>query len=713
MSLPDREGSYRFSEKIMIVTKKAAAAVALAFTAPAALAQGAPNQATELAPVVVTANPLGSALFDLAAPVSVLGGRDLTLRRESTLGETVANLPGVSSTYFGPSASRPVIRGLDSDRIRILQNGTGMLDVSALSPDHATTVDPLVVDRIEVVRGPAALLYGGTAVGGVVNVLDNRIPQEAVVGVSGRFEPRFGGADNEQSGAAVLEGGNGRIAFHADISSRRNDDVQIPGFARSSRQRALDGPGQDQPRDRLPNSSAHGDSGALGTSLTFDNGYVGVSYADFKTNYGSVAEPNVRLDMQSSRWDAAGEMRELGSFIEAVKFKYGYTDYQHQELESGTVATTFKNKGYEGRIEATHAKLGPFTGAFGVQLSSVNFSALGEEALLPKIDTDSAALFLYEEMTVGRTKFTFGGRLERAKVASAGGGPLDPNTGLPRFGSGQTRSFSDQSGAVGILYSLTQSLNLVANLAHTERAPTYAELFSNGPHTATGQYVIGDTSLDKEKSNGLDVQLRWRSGQYSASIGGFYNRFENYITVMNSGNTRATDGELNPADVGGSVTAAGDKILPEGLYRAVKAEFRGLEAEGKFRVYEGTGNLDLNLRGDYVRATNRDTGEPLPRISPLRLGVGLDYQRGSFGARLDVNHAFKQDHVAANELPTDSYTLVNAALTYRIKAQAMNLEAFLKGNNLFNQEARVHTSFLKDIAPLPGRGILVGIRSTF
>ncbi|WP_434517244.1 TonB-dependent receptor plug domain-containing protein (plasmid) [Dechloromonas sp. ARDL1] len=237
----------------MIVTKKAAAAVALAFTAPAALAQGAPNQATELAPVVVTANPLGSALFDLAAPVSVLGGRDLTLRRESTLGETVANLPGVSSTYFGPSASRPVIRGLDSDRIRILQNGTGMLDVSALSPDHATTVDPLVVDRIEVVRGPAALLYGGTAVGGVVNVLDNRIPQEAVVGVSGRFEPRFGGADNEQSGAAVLEGGNGRIAFHADISSRRNDDVQIPGFARSSRQRALDGPGQDQPRDRLPN----------------------------------------------------------------------------------------------------------------------------------------------------------------------------------------------------------------------------------------------------------------------------------------------------------------------------------------------------------------------------------------------------------------------------------------------------------------------------
>ncbi len=699
----------------MIAINKTAAAVALAFTTPAVFAQGAgtANQAVDLPPVVVTANPLGSGLFDLVAPVSVLGGRDLTLRRESTLGETVANLPGVSSTYFGPNASRPTIRGLDADRIRILQNGNGMLDISALSPDHATAVDPLVVDRVEVVRGPAALLYGGTAVGGVVNVLDNRIPQEAVQGITGRFEPRFGGADDEQSGAAVLEGGNGRIAFHADISSRRTDDLRIPGFARSSRQRAVDGPGQDQPRDRLPNSSSHGDSGALGASLTFDQGYLGVSYADFKTNYGTVAEPNVRIDMNSSRWDAAGEIRGLGSFIEAAKFKFGYTDYEHQEIDAGAVATIFKNKGYETRIEATHAKLGLLTGAFGVQVSSIDFSALGAEALLPKVETDNGALFLYEEAAFGRTKLTFGGRLERAKVASAGGGPLDPNTGLPRFGSARTRNFSGQSGAAGVVYSLTQSVALAANLSHTERAPTYAELFSNGPHAATGQYEEGDPTLAKEKSNGLDLQLRWRSGPHSASLGGFYTRFQNYITVLNSGNRRATDGELNPVDVGGGVTATGDEILPEGLYRAVKADFRGLEAEGKFRVYEGAGSLDLNLRGDYVRATNRDTGEPLPRISPLRLGAGLDYRRGDFGARLDVNHAFKQDRVAANELPTDSYTLVNAALTYRLKAQAMNLEAFLKGNNLFNQEARVHTSFLKDIAPLPGRGFLLGVRGTF
>lgn len=700
-----------------LTLKRSVLALAAAFPLTPALAQeaGSANQPTELPPVVVTANPLGSSLFDLVAPVSVLGGRDLSLRRESTLGETVANLPGVSSTYFGPNASRPTIRGLDADRIRILQNGTGMLDISSLSPDHATTVDPLVVDRIEVVRGPAALLYGGTAVGGVVNVLDNRIPQETIQGVTGRFEPRFGGADNERSGAAVLEGGNGRIAFHADVSTRRTDDLKIPDFARSSRQRALDGPGQDQPRGRLPNSSSSGDGGALGTSLTFDKGYLGISYADFNTNYGTVAEPNVRIDLKSSRWDAAGEVRELGAFIEALKFKYGHTDYRHQELESGAVATTFRNKGYETRIEATHAKLGPLTGAFGAQLSSVDFSALGAEALLPQIGSDSEALFLYEETAVGKAKFTFGGRAERARVASAGGGPIDPATGLPRFGLPQTRKFSNQSGAAGMLYSLNESLALAANLSHTERAPTYYELFSNGPHAATGQFEIGDATLAKERSNGFDVQLRWRSGQHSVSLGGYYNRFRNYIAVLNSGNTRGMDGELNPVDADGDGIAdgSGEEILPEALYRAVKAEFRGFEAEGRFRVYEGTGSLDLNLRGDYVRAKNRDTGEALPRISPLRLGVGLDYRKGSFGAGLDVSHAFKQNRVAANELPTDSYTLVNMTLTYRVKAQALNLEAFLKGNNLLDEEARVHTSFLKDIAPLPGRGVLVGVRGTF
>jgi iron complex outermembrane receptor protein len=646
------------------------------------------SEAVILPQIVVTANPLGSALFELVSPVSVLSGKDLLFRQESTLGETLSKLPGVSSTYFGPNASRPVIRGLDGDRVRIMQNGVGMLDVSALSPDHATTVDPLVVDRIEVVRGPAALMYGGAAVGGVVNTLDNRIPQLSLEGFTGRVEPRIGGAANERSGAAVLEAGNGMVALHADIASRRTDDLRIPGFARSDRQRALDGPAIEQAHGRLINSSSNSDSGAVGASLTLDKGYLGLSYSDFKANYGTVAEPDVRVDMNSKRLGVAGEVRELGTFVQGVKFKYGYTDYLHNELENGVIATTFKNKGYESRIDATHAKLGPFTGAFGVQLSNVDFAALGAEAFLPRVNTDAKALFIYEEAVFGNIKVTAGGRNEHTTVASAG----DSLT-TTRFGAAETRKFSASSGALGTLYTFNQNIGLAANLSHTERVPTYAELFANGRHVATGQFEVGNATLSKEKSDGADVQLRWRSGLNSASISGFYSRFQNYIALIKSGQEQ--------------------EGLTEALFRAVKAEFHGFETEGKFRVYEENGNLDLNLRGDYVRAKNSDTGESLPRISPMRLGGGLDYQLGKFSARLDVSHSFKQDRVAANELPTDGYTLTNTALNYRFKSQAVNWDAYIKGNNIFNKEARAHTSFLKEIAPLPGRGLLMGVRANF
>ena len=646
------------------------------------------NKPTTLPQVVVTANPLGSALFDLVSPVSVLSGKELSFRQESTLGETLSKLPGVSSTYFGPNASRPVIRGLDGDRVRIMQNGIGVLDVSALSPDHATAVDPLLVDRIEVVRGPAALMYGGAAVGGVVNTLDNRIPQSSIEGITGRVEPRLGGAANERSGAAVVEGGNGVVALHADIASRRTDDLRIPGFARSSRQRALDDPTVEQTHGRLINSSSKSDSGALGASLTLDKGYLGLSYSDLQSNYGTVAEPDVRVDMNSRRLGVAGEVRELGTFVQEVKFKYNHTDYLHNELENGEIGTTFKNKGYEARIDATHAKLGPFTGAFGVQLSNADFEALGEEAFVPKVNTDAKALFIYEEAVFGNVKLTAGGRNEHTSVASAGNSPT-----TTRFGTAQERQFTANSGALGTLYTFNQNIGLAANLSHTERVPTYAELFANGRHVATGQFEVGDTTLAKEKSNGADVQLRWRSGLNSASISGFYTRFQNYIALVSSGQEQ--------------------EDLTEALFRAVKAEFHGFETEGKFRVYEEKGNLDLNLRGDYVRAKNSDTGEALPRISPMRLGAGLDYQLGKFSARLDVAHSFKQDRVAANELLTSGYTLTNTMLNYRFKTPSVNWDVYIKGNNLFNQEARMHTSFLKELAPLPGRGLMMGIRGNF
>ena len=665
--------------------------------------------------VVVTATPFRSSLFDLVSPADTLSGLRLLWQRKSSIGETLDGLPGVSSTYFGPFVSRPVIRGLDGDRIRVLQNGTGTLDASSLSSDHAVPYDPLVAERIEVVRGAAAVLYAGNAVGGVVNVIDNRIPTAPLNGVSGRVEPRAGGADRERSLGAVLEAGNGRFAVHADVFDRSTKDLSIPGFARSTRRRAVDGPGIAQPEGTLPNSNAKASGGTLGASATWGDGHLGLSYGAYNANYGSPAEAAVRIDMKSERLDLAGEARELGNVITGVKFKLGHSDYQHQELENGAPNTTFKNRGYDGRLELNHGKLGPLTGAFSLQLTRFDFSALGAEAFVPKANTDAKGMFLYEELPLGKWKFSFGARGDRTRVGSEGGGPVDAGTGLPRFDPAQSRNFSTGSGAFGLLYALNKDLALAANLSTTQRAPTYYELYANGPHVATGAFEVGDGSLSKERSRSFDVGLRWRAGAHSASVSVYRTQFKNFLAAFSSGNTRGTDGELNPVDADGDGVAdgSGEAIMNEFRYRAVPAIFRGIEASSRFRIYDRIGTIDLDLKGDMVRAYDRSTGQPLPRISPSRIGIGLEYGLHRFTARADLVHASAQNRVSANELPTDGYTLVNLVFGYNFAFEEAALNAFLKINNLFDNEARNHSSFLKDRAPLGGRGVLLGLRGSF
>jgi len=697
------------------------ALASLAAAPAAAQTPPSPSNPIRLPEVVVTGNPLGTDSFSLVPPVSVLGGAALLQRRRSTLGETLDGLPGVSSTYFGPNASRPVIRGLDGDRVRILQNGTGVLDASAASVDHAVAIDPLSIDRAEVVRGPSALLYGGNAVGGVVNVLNGRIPQSPIDGYTGRIEGRVtAGGDREKSGAALFEAGNGRFALHADAYKRDTDDLKIPGFARSQRLRASGSTFGLQPdgveADRtVPNSAARSDGGALGGSITWDSGHAGLSYSGFNANYGTVAEPTVTIDMKSQRWDFAGETKMAGRAIEAVRFRLGHTDYEHREIDAGVVGTTFSSRGYDARLEAVHGRLGPLTGAFGVQLTDFDFSALGAEAFVPRTRTDAKALFVYEELPLDRLKLSLGARAERTSVRSEGGGPVDASTGLPRFDPPQERAFSAGSGAFGVLYSLSDSVAIVSNLAYTERAPTFQELYANGPHAATGAYEVGSPAFGKEKSKAIDLALRTRSGPHSGSVGVFYNRFDRFLSLAPTANTRGADGELNPEDADGDGIAdgSGEEVLPEYVYRAVPARFRGMEMQGMFRVYEARSTLDLDLKADFVRASDRSTGAPLPRIAPLRLGAGLTWNRDGLGARMEVVYAEAQDRVAPNELPTDSYTLVNAAFTYRFKAQASSWEAYLRANNLFDREARNHVSFLKDIVPLAGRSVTAGLRGTF
>ncbi len=673
-----------------------------------ALAQEEPS-------VMVTGTPFGSGLFELVQPADVLSGRRLAQQRAGSLGETLNGLPGVSATSFGPGASRPIIRGLDGERIRIMQNSIATLDASSLSFDHAVPNDPLAAERIEIVRGPAAVLYGGNAVGGVVNVIDNRIPDRPLSGFTGRAEFRLGGPDTERNAGVVLEAGNGQFALHADLHDRRTGDLRIPGFARSSRQRLLDGAGIAQPRYRLPNSSARSDGGALGASATWGSGHFGIAYRTDDVNYGSVAEQAVRIAMQSERWDVSGELRELGPVISSLKFKSGRTDYVHRELENGRANTTFRNKGDDTRIEATHGKLGPLSGAFGIQLTNHDFEAIGAEAFVPRTNTDARGLFLYEELLLGNWKFSLGTRGETTRVKSAGGGPADPGTGLPRFDPAASRGFSTRSSAFGVLCSFTPGLALAANAASTQRAPTYSELFANGPHAATGAYELGNPMFDKERSKAFDLGLRWKQGPNAASVTVFRQKFRNFLAPFRSGNRRGADGELNPVDADGDGVAdgSGEELMPEFRFRAVPARFRGIEAAARARVFERVGTLDVELKGDRVRATDASTGLPLPRISPTRVSFALDYAFDRFNARMDVTRASAQKRVAANELPTDGYTLVNAHVGYRFKLETSALEAFARVNNLFDREVRHHTSSVKDRAPLAGRGLLIGLRGSF
>ncbi len=639
-----------------------------------------------LAPVAVTGNPLGVGSDELVVPVSVLNGRELSLRREGTLGETLNGLPGVSATRFGPNASRPVIRGLDAERVKIMQNGVGILDASALSFDHAVGVDPLIIEQIDVVRGPAALLYGGSAMGGVVNAIDHRIPKEKLDGITGRAETRFGGADDTRNGAVVVDVGNGQFAIHADAYKRKTNDLKIPGFAVSKRKNALDATPREN-RSKLVNSASEGDGGALGASLTFDNGYVGLSYSTLDNLYGVVAEEEVTIDMTSDRWDFATEFTDLGNTINRMKFRMAHTDYEHKELEGAEVGTTFTNRGLEGSLEAGHRPIFGLNGVLGFQFDNTNFEAIGAEAFVPSVNTQNKAVYIYEELPLGngeqKHKITFGARAGHTQVDSK-----DNAT----FGAGQNNSFNPNSFALGGLYRIDENWSLTSNLSHNERAPSYFELYANGAHIATGQFEVGNSNFAKEKSNGIDAQIRWKDAKNSFSLGVYYTRFSNFIGLFDTGN-------VDPVD-----------LLPIAQFTAVPAVFKGLEAEGKFNIVD---NLDLTLRGDYVHAKDNRNNDYLPRIVPLRLGAGLRYQLGNFSARLDALHAFKQSNTAANELKTDGYTDVTAMVAYKLPVPKFNVELFAKANNLLDDEIREHASFLKDISPAGERSILFGARADF
>ena len=682
-----------------------------------ACAQDAPSPTPvlRLDETVVTSSPLGHTLFEQAQPVSILNGTQLQLALKPTLGDTLSGIPGVNASSFGPGASRPVIRGLDADRVRILQNGSNTLDASATSVDHAVSFDPVSVQSIEVVRGPATLLYGPNAIGGVVNVLDNRIPGERIgVPVRGTLEGSYSSVDTGRNGAMTLEGGVGDFAWHLEGYKRATDELHIPGFARSGRLRRMEplADGEKEAFGVLPNSDLRTEGLSGGGSYIWNQGFVGIAYSGFHTNYGSAAERDVTIDMEQRRWDVKGAFYAPFAHVKAIQYTIGISDYEHTEFEGAAVGTKFENTGYDGRIEVTHEKIGPFEGAIGYQSEKSDFSALGEEAFVPPVETLVNSLFIFEEATYDPFRFQFGLRYDHITV--------DSDT-LAGFGPGRGRAFDNVSASTGILYTPVKNYAIALNAAFTQRAPTYQELFANGPHVATHAFEIGNPELGTEKCASLDLSLRKKTGRVTGSVGIFYNHFTDFID-------QSANGEIFPRDEGD---------LPIYVYRATDANFYGGEAEVTFHlldpltddeptlVREGKAPvpteaparvrpaLDLVLKADYVHATDSKTNVPLPRIPPFRTSAALNFQYDRFTAGIEGQYAGDQQRTAEFELPTDSYFLVNANIGYHATFGRTEADFYVKGVNLTNEEARLHTSFLKDIAPLGGRGVVCGMKITF
>ena len=662
-----------------------------------AWAQNAVPQQT--AEIVITGNPLGR--DSTTVPVSTMGRADLLERGQSTLGETLNGLPGVSSTYFGPNASRPTIRGLDGDRIRVLNNSASSLDASALSYDHAVPLDVLSTDRVEVLRGPAALLYGGSAVGGVVNVIDNRIPREAMSGVLGKAQVQAGTGNDERSVAGLVEAGNERFALHLDGFDRRTGDVRVPVSLDCTK------PGAPANARRICNSASTARGGAIGASTFWDHGYLGASVNTYQSDYGTVAEDEVTIGMKTTRYALEGQVRQLPGWFESVKARLSHTDYQHTEFEGAQAGTVFANKGQDLRIEARHRQVAGWQGVVGVQTESSRFSAVGEEAFAPFSRTRSQALFVHEELPTSWGQFTAGARWESVRVESLGNPELD------RFDEGMgTRKFTPFSVAAGAVFKLSPTWSLTGNAAVTQRAPKDYELFANGPHLATNAWEKGHKDLGLEKSHSLDAGLEWKSGLNRLVLTAFVSQFANYIGLMNTGEYRDEEGE--PV---GSHAADDEGVLPLQLYQGVKAQFRGLEVSGRQRLWQGASTLDLDWRADTVRATNKSSGEPLPRIAPMRVGATLVHGQGPWSARLGADWHVAQKRVPNGSEATPAYTLVNASVSYRQKLDATVLNWFARIDNLTDQLAYSASSILTSTAfgksPLPGRSFKLGVQATF
>ncbi|MBL8497236.1 TonB-dependent receptor [Nitrosomonas sp. JL21] len=636
---------------------------------------------------------------EMTQPVNIMQGDHLRRKREASLGDTLSQELGVSSSSFGPGASRPIIRALDGPRIQILENGIGTLDASSLSPDHAVTVETLNASQIEILRGPATLLYGGGATGGVVNVVTDRIPTRLFKTASGNAEIRGNTATEEKAGSFNVNKSFGQMSWSLGAFKRKTEDYSIPGYANNSHLpiHSSHDP-QANPNDRhiVRNSAVDSQGLSVGGSYIGERGFLGGSISLLENNYGIPSPELASVDQTQARYNLSGQLDQPVAGIEKIKVRTGYNDYKHKEIEnSGEVATRFKNHELETRAEFLHAPIAGVTGLFGVQFQDRKFSAIGEEAIVPITQSRSTGIFIVEERNWEKVRLEFGGRYEHAFRNPQN--ITDPSRGFDLF-----------SGSTGASWNFFQDYHIGLIAIHGQRAPAIEELYVNGIHHGTATFQVGDHALRKEAHNNVDLSLSKKSGFMRWKVNAFYNRFNHYIFYksVDSNGDRLAD----RVNHDGELTADGE-FLVQNLAQT-DAVFYGAEAEVVFSLRPD--NLDLRLFTDYVRARLGQHNGNVPRVTPQRFGFELNYRSGPFATNLTTIHVLRQNKVAELETHTSGYTLLNLEASYRLRSTRSNgIWLFVQGRNLLDEEMRVHTSYLKNFAPLPGRALIAGIRSDF
>lgn len=675
---------------------------------------------TDIERVLITASPIKRTVLESSTPVTILSGEELDQNQAATLGDTLKSVPGVHSSYYGPVASSPIIRGLDGPRIKVVQNGLGASDASRVGPDHQVSTETSTATQIEVLRGPATLLYGSGAIGGVVNVVDNRLPTQRQEGVSGEVFAQYDNVADAKTLSTDLNAGSGDFAFHIDGYTRKTDDYKIPVPA------DIDA---DSGSTTLANSDIDASGYNLGAGWITDDMRVAFSYGHMDSDYGLPGEEGVFIKLNQDRYQGVVDWNNLDGFIQAAHWQNAYTDYEHSEIEGAEIGTTFKNESIESRLWAEHAPVYGWKGIVGLHYNHSDFEAIGEEAFTPPTKTDSIAAFLMEEKKVGSLLWQVGTRVEQSTHN------VD-NDFFTALSSSNSVSFNDKdydavSGSAGVVWSINDRHSLAFNYAYSQRAPSASEIYAYGPHIGSGTYEVGggfelsnnagqysvvqsNESMGKEVSNNLDLTYRYTGDTWNANVSIFNNDISDYVFESFTDLVISDGAFISSVDYENQVAVSGEPDdeadgLPVVLFAQQDARLYGYEAQVDWHLND---DWRLEVFTDYTRA-KLDSGGNVPRIPPMRVGSSVHYEYGNWHTEVEVIRNAKQDKIADNETSTKGYTMLSASANYYLDLGDVDMTIYIKGDNLTDQEGRVHSSYLKDEAPLPGRSVSLGVRARF